>query len=174
MRIQLLAAGFALLLPLSAMAAGEDDAGSGDTATQCKNGEIWDKEAKKCVPPQRGMIDDESIYEGGRDLAAIGSYEEAIAVLKLAKNQDDPRILNYLGYANRKAGRIEEGLTYYRRALEANPDYTLAREYLGEAHLLLGDVASAREQLSEIGKRCGEGCKEFAVLASQIEAYTKG
>jgi tetratricopeptide (TPR) repeat protein len=94
-------------------------------------------------------------------------------VLSLAENKADPRILNYLGYAHRKQGRILVGLGYYQEALRADPDYTQVREYLGEAHLQLGDVAAAREQLSEIEKRCGTGCEEYAELSAQIEAYVK-
>src|SRR5438309_8935373 len=46
-------------------------AGSGggtQTTTQCKKGEVWDKKKQKCVAPQEGMLDDDSIYEAGHDL----------------------------------------------------------------------------------------------------------
>ena len=109
------------------------------------------------------MLDDDSIYEAGRDLAMAGRYGEAIEVLGLAADKTDPRILNYLGYSHRKSGRIQVGLGYYQEALRIDPDYTLVREYLGEAYLQLGDVASARNQLSEIEKRCGTGCSEYAI-----------
>ena len=35
--------------------------------------------------------------------------------------------------------------------------------------LQLGDVASARNQLSEIEKRCGKGCREYGLLAVQLD-----
>lgn len=149
-----------------------DGGGSSDTVNQCKQGEVWDKEKQKCVVPGQGMIDDESIYEAGRDLAMAGRYGEAITVLSLAANKSDPRILNYLGYSHRKQGRVLVGLGYYQEALRANPDYTLVREYLGEAYLQLGDVDAARGQLAEIEKRCGTGCAEHAELERQIEAFT--
>ena len=59
-------------------------------------------------------------------------------------DKTDPRILNYLGYSHRKQGRVLVGLGYYQEALRHNPDYTLVREYMGEAHLQLGDVAAAK------------------------------
>ena len=149
------------LLVSSAFSAGSDGGGSGNT-TQCKNGKVWDKKQQKCVVPQQGMLDDDSIYEAGRDLAMAGRYGEAITVLSLAADKTDPRILNYLGYSHRKSGRVQVGLGYYQEALRIDPDYTLVREYLGEAHLQLGDVAAAQEQLSEIEKRCGKGCREYA------------
>ena len=153
------------LVVSSAFSAG--DGNSGNT-TQCKDGKVWDKKHKKCVVPQQGMLDDDSIYEAGRDLAMAGRYGEAITVLGLAADKTDPRILNYLGYSHRKSGRIQVGLGYYQEALRINPDYTLVREYLGEAYLQLGDVASAKNQLSEIEKRCGTGCREYTILSDQL------
>ncbi|CAG1015060.1 MAG: tetratricopeptide repeat protein [Rhizobiaceae bacterium] len=147
------------------------DGGSGDTVSQCKKGEVWDKEKQKCVVPGQGKLDDDSIYEAGRDLAMAGRYGEAIAVLSLAADKSDPRILNYLGYSHRKQGRVLVGLGYYQEALLADPDYTLVREYLGEAYLQLGDLEAARGQLAEIEKRCGSGCAEHAELARQIEVF---
>ena len=86
-------------------------------------------------------------------------------MLSLAADKTDPRILNYLGYSHRKQGRVLVGLGYYQEALRNDPDYTLVREYMGEAHLQLGDVASAKTQLGEIEKRCGTGCREYTELA---------
>jgi len=148
--------------------------GGGETISQCRKGLVWDKVHKKCVPPKQSMLDDDSIYEAGHDLAMAGRYDEAIKVLTLAANKKDPRILNYLGYSHRKAGRILVGLGYYEEALRQDPNYTLVREYLGEAHLQRGDVAAAREQLNEIEKRCGKSCSEYAELSAQIDAYLKG
>ena len=148
--------------------------GGGDTVNQCRNGKVWDKRLKKCVTPKQGQLDDESIYEAGRDLAYADRYGEAITVLSLAADKSDPRILNLLGYSHRKQGRIQVGLGYYREALRANPDFTLAREYLGEAHLQLGDVQAARGQLSEIEKRCGRSCEEYRELAAEIDTFVKG
>ena len=35
-------------------------------------------------------------------------------------------------------------------------------------------VFAAKEQLTEIEKRCGKGCEEYAELAKQIDAFVKG
>lgn len=145
--------------------------GTGDDNAQCTNGKVWDKKLKKCVEPQRGQIDDDSIFEAGRYLAEHGRYDDAINVLTLAADKEDPRILNYLGYSHRKAGRITVGLGYYQEALRIDPDYVLVREYLGEAYLMLGDVASARDQLGEIEKRCGKDCREYSLLSEQVARF---
>jgi tetratricopeptide (TPR) repeat protein len=144
------------------------------TVTQCKNGKVWDKNQKKCVEPKQGYFDDDTLYHVGRALAEAGRYDEAIKVLSFAADKTDPRILNYLGYSHRRAGRVLVGLGYYHEALLNNPDYTLVREYLGEAHLQLGDLAGAQEQLAEIEKRCGKSCEEYSLLSAQIDAFIKG
>lgn len=168
----------ASLLAAPALAAGGgggDSSGSGsETVSQCKNGKVWDKAKKKCVDPQQGYFDDDTLYDAGRALAEAERYDEAIKVLSFAADKTDPRILNYLGYSHRRAGRIQVGLGYYNEALLQDPNYTPVREYLGEAHLLLGDVAAAQDQLSEIEKRCGKDCVEYTKLSAQIDAYLKG
>jgi tetratricopeptide (TPR) repeat protein len=160
------------LLVTPALSAG-GGGGGGDPVPVCKGGKVWDKSKQKCVP-KTSSLDNDSIYETGRSLAMQGRYGEAITILSLAKDKTDPRILNYLGYSHRKQGRVLVGLGYYREALRNNPNYTLVREYMGEAHLQLGDVVSAREQLNEIAKRCGTTCSEYTELAGQIDAYLKG
>ena len=177
-RIMKLAASAFLVMPLLATpaltAGGGGGNGGSDGQNQCPAGKVWDKKTKKCVNAQRGAVDDDSLYAAGRYLAEQGRYGEAITILSLAADKTDPRILNYLGYSHRKAGRVTVGLGYYQEALRQNPDYTLVREYMGEAYLQQGNVEAAKEQLTEIEKRCGKGCEEYALLAEQIDAYLKG
>jgi Tfp pilus assembly protein PilF len=80
-------------------------------------------------------------------------------------------VLNATGFATRKLGDVDGALPYYARALEINPNYAVAREYLGEALLAKGDVASARAQLGEIERRCGKACAPYAELTKQIASY---
>lgn len=181
MRIHVLklAASAALVLPLLVVPAltagsGGNGGGSGGGKPDCPNGKVYDQKTKKCVDAQRGAVDDDSLYLAGRYLAEQGRYGEAITILSLAADKTDPRILNYLGYSHRKAGRVTVGLGYYQEALRQDPDYTLVREYMGEAYLQQGNVEAAREQLSEIEKRCGRGCEEYALLARQIDDFVKG
>ena len=168
-----LVASAALVLPLLATPALTAGGGGGEPAPDCPKGKVWSKQQKKCVDAQRGAVDDDSLYAAGRHLAEQGRYGEAITILSLAADKTDPRILNYLGYSHRKAGRVTVGLGYYQEALRHNPDYTLVREYMGEAYLQQGNVEAAKEQLTEIEKRCGKGCEEYAELARQIDAYVK-
>jgi len=175
----------ALSAPFHALAAGDSSTTETTTeapavAAKCKTGEVWDPEAKgwfgakgKCVAAaevqkpkdeKQGMI-----YDYGRTLAKAGEYDRAIDALRLAPDQSDPRVLNYLGFSHRKLGRMDEALGYYRAAVAANPDYSLVREYLGEAYIQLGALEAAREQLSEIERICGgRTCAEYDQLAKLI------
>jgi tetratricopeptide (TPR) repeat protein len=173
--IQVLAVAALPLFAVPAFSAGEGGGGGngGGQTTQCKKGMVWDKKLKKCVAPKQGMLDDDNIYEAGRALAMAGRHDEAIAVLSLAADKKDPRILNYLGYSHRHSGRVTVGLGYYEEALRIDPNYTLVREYLGEAYLQIGDLAGAREQLREIEKRTGKGSREYGMLSEQIDRFMK-
>ncbi|PWK72614.1 tetratricopeptide repeat protein [Aminobacter sp. AP02] len=147
--------------------------GSSSAQVKCRTGLIYNMRSKKCEHPRAGMIDDESLFLAGRSLAMDGKYDDAIKVLTLAADKTDARILNYLGYSHRKAGRTLVGLGYYNEAILNDPNYMPVREYLGEAHLTFGDIAGARAQLTEIANRCGTTCREYGLLSEQIHAYVR-
>lgn len=126
------------------------------------------KKVWKCVERSAGLLSDDELYEQGRLLAKDGEYDWALAVFSSIKNQDDPKVLNYIGYSNRKAGRIETGLSYYKKALSIDPNFVLAREYYGEGLVAAGRVDLAQLQLEEIAKRCGITCEEYEDLAKVI------
>jgi Flp pilus assembly protein TadD len=97
-----------------------------------------------------------------------GRYGEALAVLDLLKNPNTPVALNYRGYATRKLGRIDEGISYYLKSVALDPHYAQVREYLGEAYLLKGDAAQAKAQLQAIKQICGTVCEAYEHLAVAI------
>ncbi|MEX3009498.1 tetratricopeptide repeat protein [Hoeflea sp. TYP-13] len=166
----LLTAGLVMSTPVFAAGSG---GGSGSSSNNpCNSGWVWDKSKRKCVR-QSSEVDQESLYEAGRQLAHAERYQEAIDVLMMASS-NDKRVLNYLGYSHRKLGHVDVGLTYYRQALALDPEYTLVREYMGEALLQKGDLKGALEQLSEIRRLCeGRGCSEYNELSGQIATYIK-
>lgn len=148
---------------------GSSSGAKSTSAQKCKTGYVWKKSAKKCIAVESGILPDDELYEEGRLLAKEGHYDWAIAVLNAVQRKDDPQVLNYLGYSNRKAGRIELGLTYYQKALSIDPNFVLAREYLGEGYVAAGKFDLARLQLHEIGNRCGTNCEEYMELAEVLE-----
>ena len=144
----------------------------------CKKGEVIKKvlvngvKVDKCVKVQSGILPDEDLYQQGRELAKAGQYDWALEVLAAIQNQNDPRVLNYTGYSNRKAGRIEIGITYYRKALAIDPNFVLAREYLGEGYVAAGQIKLAQVELSEIKNRAGVDSEEYKDLSKAISTAT--
>ncbi|MGQ0484903.1 MAG: tetratricopeptide repeat protein [Hyphomicrobiales bacterium] len=166
--------GFAAMLVVSmsgfALAAGGGGGGTkvSPSAKDCKKGEVWNKKKKKCLKAESGVLPDADLYEQGRALAKEGNYDWALDVLAAIKNQNDPHVLNYIGYSNRKAGRLEIGITFYRKALAIDPDFVLAREYLGEGYVATGRIDLAKAELAEIARRCGTTCEEYKDLSEAI------
>ncbi|MDI7860845.1 tetratricopeptide repeat protein [Rhizobiaceae bacterium n13] len=174
-----------LASPIVVLAAGDGGSGGSNgsggssdppvktqTTTKCKDGKIWSTEKKMCVRAQKNSFNDDELYDAARELAYDGQYQKAIELLQLARNQKDPRILNYLGFANRKAGRMDVGMEYYREALKIDPDYILARSYMGEALLQQGDREGARVQLVEIRDRGGEDTWAYRALLQALNGYS--
>ena len=128
------------------------------------------KEKPACKDHHAPLSNDE-IYNAAYWLAHEGRYKEALALLNQAKTPNDPRILNETGFVTRKLGDVDGALPYYRLALAIDPNYTLAREYMGEAFVTKGDLASAREQLDEIERRRGRACVEYAKLSEAIARF---
>jgi predicted Zn-dependent protease len=102
-----------------------------------------------------------------------GEYAAALATLRSARDQSDPRIQTMIGFTLRKLGQVDEAMGYYQRVLAAYPDRTTTRQYLGEAFLQIGDVGLAREQLAEIGGRCGIACEDYQLLADEIAKFER-
>lgn len=113
---------------------------------------------------------DEDLFYAGYWMARTGRYGEAISYLKQSANPD-ARTLTYIGFATRKSGDVDGAFPYYRRALALDPDFVVARAYLGEAHLSRGDVSAARGELAEIARRCGATCAAYDDLARHIARH---
>lgn len=158
---------------LAGTVAGYSLGGNSDTSTTttklCPTGYVYSKKKKRCVKKKAGVVDDRQLKAQGWALARAGRYDDAIGLFSLAADQKDPEVLNGLGYANRKAGRFDIAFNYYKRALTIDPDYVLAREYLGEGLVAIGRPDLAKIQLKEIGNRCGTACVEYVKLAAVID-----
>ncbi len=177
-----LSLGTAPFVPALAMGGGDGGGSSGGSGKggqgehnvkKCKKGEVRDKQSKKCVKVSYGILPDEDLYQEGAALAQAGEYDWALAVLAAIRNQSDPRVLNYTGYSLRKSGHLDEAIGKYRKALAINPNFVLAREYLGEGYAAVGRIDLAKAELIEIASRCGTTCEEYLELAVHIEDGTK-
>lgn len=169
--IALFSAVSAFALTQAAHAAGEDTTTPPDTtktSTECTDGKVWDEEKKECVEPQKSGMNDDLLFKAARELAYAGQYENSLKVLDAVKDQDSARILNYRGYSNRKAGRMELGMRYYKRALQADENYILARSYMGQALVEQGQIEEAKVQLIEIRDRGGENSWAYRALLETL------
>jgi tetratricopeptide (TPR) repeat protein len=147
-----------------------DSGGKADkTMSKCKHGMVYSEGKKKCVKANKSSMNDTQLYEIARDLAYAGRYEDALIVLDAAKNQNDPRILNYKGYANRKAGRVDLAMTYYRKAIAIDGNYILARSYMGQGLIMQGKIEEARAQLIEIRDRGGKDTYAYQALYDALK-----
>ena len=138
--------------------------------TICFPGQVRDTEHQKCLERRAGVLPDPDLTEYAVALAGAGRYEEAIDVLDLLENPNTPVALNYRGYATRKLGRTDEGISYYLKSIALDPAYPQVREYLGEAYVIEGKYDLAKEQLATIEKLCGsKDCEYYRDLAEALE-----
>ena len=95
-------------------------------------------------------------------------YAKALKKLKRAYKDDknNPDILNYLGFALRKTGKLEEAEKYYLEGLKIKPDHNGINEYLGELYVNTGRIELAKERL-DVLKNCN--CEEYTELKEIIE-----
>lgn len=161
---------------------GSSSPGTGGTGTpspkvlKCKKGyviktsKVNGVKKRKCVKAVTGVLPDDELFQQGNALAREGEYDWALQILALVKDQNEPDVLNMQGYSHRKSGRLDVAITYYRKALNINPDFVRAREYLGEGYAAAGRIDLARIELAEIKKRCGETCEEYKDLSEAISS----
>lgn len=160
-----LAATASLSFAAPAFAAGGD---SDANQHQCKDGQTYDEASKKCVD-KSGQLNDDTIYRAAREYAYAGKYDDALDMLKRAANQNDPRILTYYGYTNRKLGNIDVAMNYYNRAIAADGNNLLARSYMGQGLVQEGKFEEARAQLVEIRDRGGKGTYAYEALYDALK-----
>jgi tetratricopeptide (TPR) repeat protein len=102
-------------------------------------------------------------------------YVEAFAALERTRAAVGPHadVLNYMGFASRKLGRLDAALGYYREALRLDPNHLGATEYLGELYIQMGELDRARTQLARLDQLCAYGCAQREELARWIEGASE-
>ncbi len=112
-------------------------------------------------------------YDKAEKAIKAQKWDEAIESLNRAATRDEknPDIYNYLGYAERHRGNMDAAFKNYDKALALNPRHRGAREYLGEAYLMTGNLPKAEEQLAALDKICFFSCMEFRELRAKIAEF---
>ena len=81
-------------------------------------------------------------------------------LFKLADTHQHADVYNLLGFSLRKTGDYPKALTFYKKALDFDPDHKGAHEYLGELYVETKQPDKAREHLARLVKLCPTGCEE--------------
>ena len=79
-------------------------------------------------------------------------------------------VYNLMGFSLRKTGDYKQAYTFYRKALDFDPDHKGALEYLGELYVETGQVDKARENVARLRQLCPAGCEELADLEKAVNA----
>jgi len=112
-------------------------------------------------------------YATGKQALERKDWREATrrfsqAALRDPNNAD---LQNYLGYSYRNLKQLDLAFKHYKRALELNPRHRGAHEYIGEAYLMVKDLATAQEHLTALESICLLPCEELSDLKGKIAAY---
>ena len=122
----------------------------------------------------RGKAEDPDYTAGVRAIKA-DKFAEAIPLLQRVVGRDarNADAYNWLAYATRRNGNPAASLPIYEKALAIDPKHRGAHEYIGEAYLMLGNVAKAREHLARLDSLCFLPCSEYRDLKKAVEQYEK-
>ncbi|MBU0739414.1 MAG: tetratricopeptide repeat protein [Alphaproteobacteria bacterium] len=143
-----------------------------DPVPTCPPGQVFDSGAGQCAT-DRTRVSDADLMANAKRRIDEERFEEARALLDAVRQKNSARYFNYRGFVTRKLGDPEGALIHYRRALILDPYYAEAREYLGEAFLMLGRIEDAEAELIQIGRICGVECEPYLELSEAL-AEVKG
>ena len=94
-----------------------------------------------------------------------GALEGLEPLLQTNQHAD---VYNLMGFSLRKTGDYKQAYTFYRKALDFDPEHKGALEYLGELYVETGQVEKAKENVVLLRKLCPKGCEELEDLEKAI------
>jgi tetratricopeptide (TPR) repeat protein len=139
--------------------------GYGEPAAALKEYEVSMKNAPSRL---RGYYGAAKAAQDSGQAKKVGAYYKQLA--RLTRDTD---IENYLGYAYRNLGEMPLAFKHYSRALQLNPRHRGAHEYLGEAYLMIKNLAKAKEHLAALQSICLLPCAEYGDLEKKVAEYRK-
>jgi Flp pilus assembly protein TadD len=112
-------------------------------------------------------------FESGKKAIEDKNWKVAIEHFSKVASRDpkDADAQNYLGFAWRKSGDLDMAFKHYNEALRIDSGHKGAHEYIGEAYLMVNNLAKAEEHLAQLNKICFLPCSEYTTLKKAIEAY---
>jgi tetratricopeptide (TPR) repeat protein len=114
-------------------------------------------------------------YAAGVKAIKANRFAAAIPLLQRVVDRDSRNAgaFNWLAYATRRNGDPAGSIPIYQKALAIDPKHRGAHEYIGEAYLMLGDLAKAKEHLARLDSLCLLPCSEYSDLKKAVERYEK-
>ena len=155
MRKHMLASSFVLLIAVTVFGPAAMAAGGGGSDP------VW-----PVAPEDPNYTAGKQLVEAMNWPAALEAFEKAAA-----KDPGNANAQNYLGYVNRKMGKFDLAFKYYAEALRLDPKHKGAHEYVGEAYLMVGNLAKAEEHLRALDGICFFSCEEFRDLKKAVAEY---
>ena len=127
------------------------------------------------TPPAREAETKDPVLEKASEATKRQDWASAASILQagLSSNPSNANYHNLYAYSIRKGANPDMNLVFkhYNEALRLDPKHRGAHEYIGEAYLMVGNVAKAKEHLSQLDKLCFFPCKEFSDLKKSIADY---
>jgi hypothetical protein len=115
------------------------------------------------------------VLERYQEASARQDWTAAAAAMRegVARNPGSADYHNLYAYSLRKGQNPDMNLVFkhYNEALRIDAKHRGAHEYLGEAYLMVGNVAKAKEHLGTLDKLCFFGCSEHTDLKKAIAEY---
>ncbi len=101
-------------------------------------------------------------------------YKAALAELTpMLATQQHADVYNLMGFSLRKTGDTKQAYTFYRKALDFDPEHKGALEYLGELYVETGEIEKARQNVALLKQLCPSGCEELTDLEQAIAGGAK-
>lgn len=118
------------------------------------------------VPEDPNYVAGKQAVEAMNWRAALDAFNKVAA-----KDPGNANAQNYLGYTYRKSGKLDLAFKHYEEALRLNPKHRGAHEYMGEAYLMVNNLAKAEEHLKVLDRLCLFGCEEYDDLKKAVAEY---
>jgi tetratricopeptide (TPR) repeat protein len=121
--------------------------------------------------PKDPVLEKAAAATARKDWAAA----QGVLAPAVAANPDNANYHNLYAYSIRKGASPDMSLVFkhYNEALRIDPKHRGAHEYIGEAYLMIGNVAKAKEHLGQLDKLCFFSCTEYTELKKAIAEHEK-
>ncbi len=127
------------------------------------------EEPTSLIDTKDNLVSKESINK----TIEAGEYELARNNLKdfIKDNNYDYEAYNLLGYVERQLQNYDVAISFYKKALSINSNFTGAHHYIAITYLEIDDFKNAKYHLDQLDLICLFGCEDFYDLKNKIAFY---